>query len=41
MGKDIKKRLQNKKLKRLGIGMKWQRHFSSQEAWQKAVSLVK
>jgi len=38
MGKNSKKRLLNRKLKRAGIGMKWQRHFESEQEWSEAVN---
>jgi len=39
MAKDTKKRLLNKRLKAAGIGMKWQRHFQSEQTWAAAVNL--
>lgn len=42
MAKDQKRRRQNRALKKAGLGMKWQRHFNSQQEWSEAVnSLLK
>jgi len=40
MAKDRRKRLQNKLLKRSGVGMKWQRKFENQQEWSKAVNNI-
>lgn len=41
MGKNAKARLEHKWLKDNHLGMKWQRHFPTEQAWKEAINQAK